>query len=190
MAIKIFIDQGHNPSGVNSGAEGNGLREQDITYNVGIYLAEYLNKDPRFDAITSRKTPDEVLGTNNTTSLRARVDMANSWPADYFISIHANASVNPAQNGSEVYVYSENSPAYDMASDILESIVEIVGMRDNQVRINKTLYVLRKTTMPALLVELGYITNYEDAIQLRDNQRLFAYAIYRGILDYFDYEEL
>ena len=38
MAIRIFIDQGHNPSGVNAGAEGNGLREQDVTYNVGIYL--------------------------------------------------------------------------------------------------------------------------------------------------------
>ena len=190
MAIKIFIDQGHNPSGINAGAEGNGLREQDITYNVGIYLAQYLNNDPRFTAITSRKTPEEILGTNNTTSLRTRVDMANNWPADYFISIHANASVNPALNGSEVYVYRENSPAYDMATDILNSIVEIVGMRDNNVRVNKTLYVLRKTTMPALLLELGYITNYEDSIQLRDNQQLFAYAIYRGILEYFGYSEI
>ncbi len=190
MAIKIFIDQGHNPEGINAGAEGNGLREQDITYNVGIYLAEYLNNDTRFVAMTSRKTPDEILGTNNTTSLRTRVEMANNWPADYFISIHANASTNPQQNGSEVYVYKENSPAYDMATDILKEIVEIVGTRDNGVRINKTLYVLRRTSMPALLIELGYITNYQDSIQLRDNQRLFAYSIYRGILDYFDYDEL
>ncbi len=190
MPIKIFIDQGHNPYGINAGAEGNGLKEQDITYNVGIYLARYLNDDYRFSAMTSRKTPDEILGTNNTTSLRARVEMANNWPADYFISIHVNASENPALNGSEVYVYSENSPAYDMGTDILNSIVEIVGTRNNRVRISRTLFVLRRTTMPAMLVELGYITNYEDAIQLRDNQRLFAYAIYRGILNYFGYEEL
>ena len=50
MAIRIFIDQGHNPSGVNAGAEGNGLREQDVTYNVGIYLANLLNDDTRFTA--------------------------------------------------------------------------------------------------------------------------------------------
>lgn len=54
MAIRIFIDQGHNPSGVNAGAEGNGLREQDVTYNVGIYLANLLNDDPRFTARVSR----------------------------------------------------------------------------------------------------------------------------------------
>lgn len=47
MAIRIFIDQGHNPSGPNTGAEGNGLIEQDITYTVGLYLAELLSADPR-----------------------------------------------------------------------------------------------------------------------------------------------
>ena len=46
MAIRIFIDQGHNPSGPNTGAEGNGLIEQDITYTVGLYLAELLSADP------------------------------------------------------------------------------------------------------------------------------------------------
>ena len=51
MAIKIFIDQGHNPEGINAGAEGFGLREQDITYDVGIYLRDILNRDPRFEAL-------------------------------------------------------------------------------------------------------------------------------------------
>ena len=95
MAIKIFIDQGHNPHSVNAGAEGFGVREQDITYNVGIYLRDFLNADPRFEARTSRNTPEEILGTNNNSSLAARVNMANSWPANYFISIHTNANVNP-----------------------------------------------------------------------------------------------
>ena len=44
MAIRIFIDQGHNPSGPNTGAEGNGLIEQDITYTVGLYLAEQIGR--------------------------------------------------------------------------------------------------------------------------------------------------
>jgi len=89
MAIKIFIDQGHNPTGhPNAGAEANGLHEENITYQVGIYLDNLLNNDSRFDARVSRPTPTTVLGTNSTTSLAERVRMANEWPADYFISIH------------------------------------------------------------------------------------------------------
>lgn len=62
MPIRIYIDQGHNPYGFNAGAEGFGLREQDITYLVGAYLANILNADSRFTAITSRTSPDEILG--------------------------------------------------------------------------------------------------------------------------------
>ena len=78
MAVKIFVDQGHNPYGVNAGAEAFGVREQDITYLVGAYLVDILNADPRFDAIASRQTPDEILGYDNNSSLRERVDMANT----------------------------------------------------------------------------------------------------------------
>ena len=188
MAIKIFIDQGHNPQGVNAGAEGNGIREQDITYPVGIYLRDILNADGRFEARTSRNSPDEVLGTSNATSLASRVNMANSWPADYFISIHCNANTNPAVNGSEVYVYREDSVAGNLATNVLEAIVERVGTKDNGVRENPALYVLRRTSMPAILVELAYVTNAEDAQKLINDQYAFAYAIYEGILDYLDLE--
>ena len=134
MPIRIFIDQGHNPSGPNAGAEGNGLREQDVTYNVGIYLAELLNDDPRFTARTSRTTPTESLGTSNAGSLQQRVSMANSWPADYFVSIHCNSNTNPAINGSEVYVYQTYTQAYWLAQHILNSLVAQAGTRDNGVR--------------------------------------------------------
>ncbi len=184
LAIKIFIDQGHNPQGVNAGAEGFGMREQDITYNVGMYLADILRNDSRFEVKTSRNSSDEVLGTSNATSLATRVDAANSWPADYFISIHANANTNPAINGSEVYVYEEYSQAYYLAEQVLEAMVERVGTKDNGVRLNPSLYVLRRTNMPAILVELGYITNESDAQKLRDDQYEFAYAIYQGLLNY------
>ena len=81
MAIKIFIDQGHNPSGPNTGAEGFGLKEQDITYRVGKELAALLRADERFEVRLSRNTPEERLGTSNATSLAARVRAANAWPA-------------------------------------------------------------------------------------------------------------
>jgi N-acetylmuramoyl-L-alanine amidase len=191
MAIKIFIDQGHNPTGYhNTGAVGNGLFEQDVNYNVGVYLAQLLNNDPRFEARLSRPTPNTVLGTNNTTSLAERVRMANEWPADYFISIHANASVNPAANGSEVYIYQYGTQANWLADQVLRGIVEVVGTNNNGVRTNPSLYVLRRTNMPAILVEMGYLTNTSDAEKLRDDQYQFAQGIYLGILRYFGFPYL
>lgn len=187
LAIKIFIDQGHNPQGVNAGAEGFGLREQDITYNVGMYLANFLREDSRFEVRTSRTSPDQVLGTSNSTSLAARVNAANDWPANYFISIHVNANTNPDVNGSEVYVYQEYTQSYYFGEHILNAIVNQVGTKNNGVRVRPSLYVLRKTNMPAVLVELAYITNSSDAEKLRNNQYQFALAIYTGILSYFGF---
>ena len=92
MAIKIYIDQGHNPKNPNAGAEGNGLREQDIVYKIGIELAELLRANPNFEVKLSRPSSSTQIGSSNSESLRLRVNEANSWGADYFISLHTNAS--------------------------------------------------------------------------------------------------
>lgn len=188
MPIRIFIDQGHNPTGnPNTGAEGNGLIEQDVNFAVGTHLAQLLNDDPRFIARLSRPTPETSLGTSNSASLQTRVNMANSWPADYFISIHCNSNPNPAINGTEVYVYRENTQSFWLAQHVLNSIVAQVGTRDNGVRVNSSLYVLRRTKMPAILVELAYLSNPADAEKLRNEPVSFAEGIYYGILTYFGF---
>ncbi len=187
MAIKIFIDQGHNPTGShNTGAVANGLYEQDITFQVGIYLANLLNNDSRFDARVSRPTPTTVLGTNSTTSLAERVRMANEWPANYFISIHCNSNPNPAINGTEIYIYKYLTQAHWLAQHVMNGITQIAGTKNNGIFERPSLYVLRNTKMPAILVELAYLTNSSDAQKLR-NQYQFAYGIYLGILRYFGF---
>ena len=188
MAVKVFIDQGHNPSGHNTGATGYGIREQDVTYEVGVYLAELLEADGRFAVRLSRNSPDQILGTSNATSLKERVDRANAWPADYFISIHANANLNENVHGSECYVYKAYTDAYYLAGDILKGMVAAAGTKDNGVRVDPGLYVLRKTTMPAVLVELAYVSNDDDAALLKSRGRDFAEGIYQGILSYLGLE--
>lgn len=184
MPIKIFIDQGHNPYGANAGAEGFGLREQDITYLVGTYLANILNRDERFEAITSRQTPDTILGYDTNSSLRTRTEAANAWNADYFLSIHVNANINPAINGTEAYVYRADSPAYYLAQNIVAEIVRRLNTKNNGVFVRPSLYVLRRTNMPSVLIELAYISNEEDAYLLANEPYAFAYAIYVGLLNY------
>ena len=86
MPIKIYIDQGHNPRDYNTGAEGNGYYEQDITYEIGRLLYGYLASNPEFTPMLSRPTPETLLGSTNATSLIERVREANAFGADVFIS--------------------------------------------------------------------------------------------------------
>ena len=184
MAIKIYIDQGHNPVNPNAGAEGNGLREQDITYKIGVSLFNLINYTPGLEAKLSRPSSDTQLGTSNTPSLMARVQDANSWGADYFISLHTNSSANPTASGIEGFVYSLNSPAEELSEDIVESLSEATGLRNRGVYSRPGLYVLRKTAMPSTLIELGFITNPNDARLMNENPDLFARGIYNGIIDF------
>lgn len=185
MAVKIFIDQGHNPRNPNAGAEGNGLYEQNITYAVGVALADILRQDPRFDVLLSRNTPSEVLGTSNAQSLAIRTEAANNYGADAFISIHVNASEITSATGNEAYVFSRSSPAFTLAEDISISLSEATGYPNRGVFVRPSLYVLRNTSMPAVLVELGFITNPGEAELMNENPLLYARGIYNGILRYY-----
>ena len=184
MAIKIYIDQGHNPVNPNAGAEGNGLREQDVVYPIGIELAELLRANGNFEVRLSRPTADTQIGTSNSTSLRLRVQDANSWGADYFISLHTNASDITSATGSEALVYSQPSTAAELGEDLLRELNRVTGLANRGVKSRPGLYVLRRTTMPAVLMELGFISNPEDAALMSGRPDLFARGLYNGLLDY------
>ncbi len=186
MAIKIFIDQGHNPAGFNTGAEGNGYFEQDITYTVGRLLYDLLAADSAFEPRLSRPTESTILGTSNNDSLRVRVAQANAYGADLFVSIHTNAAENPAATGTEALVYSPSSTvAREVAENILLELNRLTGLRNRGIVYRPGLYVLRRTEMPAVLVELGFITNSVDAALMVEEPELFAEGIYRGIRRYY-----
>lgn len=186
MAIKIYIDQGHNPSGFNTGAEGNGYYEQDITYEIGRRLYNLLLSNPEFEPRLSRPTPETVLGTNNSTSLVERVNQANSWGADIFISLHNNAAENPRATGNEALVYGPGSTvAIALGENILEQLTLTTGLRNRGIVYRPGLYVLKETEMPAVLVEMGFISNPDDADLLVNSPYLFSTGIYRGILIYY-----
>lgn len=187
MSIKVYIDQGHNPSGFNTGAEGNGFYEQDITYEVGVLLYELLRRNPDFEPRLSRPTESTILGTSNSSSLTTRVRQANEWGADLFLSIHTNAAENPNATGSEALIYSESSTvAKGVAEDILEQLVLTTGLRNRGIVERPGLYVLKRTQMPAVLVEMGFISNTTDAELMAYSPQLFAEGIYRGLVEYYD----
>ncbi|PKM62551.1 MAG: cell wall hydrolase [Firmicutes bacterium HGW-Firmicutes-21] len=188
MPIKVFIDQGHNPTGFHdTGAEAFGLTAQEVNFEVGICLATLLNNDPRFEARLSRPTPETVIGTDSVSSVEERVAMANEWPADYLISIQCNYNFDPEVNGTEVYVFRNFTSSSWLAQNVVREISDVVETKNNGVFVNPYIYLLRYARMPAIMVYLAYITNQLDAQKLRDEPTKFASGIYVGLLRFLGY---
>ena len=93
---------------------------------------------------------------------------------DYFISLHCNASSNTEASGSEAYVYRLSSPAYQLGESILDGLNYRMGMENRGVFARPSLYVLRATSMPAVLVEMGFLTNQHDVYLLTRDPEGFA----------------
>lgn len=179
MATKIFIDPGHG--GTNPGAVGNDVIEQEVNLSVAKTLAQNL-RNMGYDVMLYRTTRDENVISPIAADLRNRARMANEWGADYFVSIHTNSSSNPQANGFETYVYRKGTTAEQLANSIQTSVINSLGMKDNGVR-QANFSVLRNSNMPAVLVELGYLSNPTEALNLNSSawRNRIAGAIADGI---------
>ena len=177
--MKIFIDAGHNYSGADTGARGNGLKEQDITFAIADKLRALFISAGHSVKMSRNKLTDNI-GRNGTESVNARPKIANEWGADLHLSIHCNA-FNGCANGTECLVYSFGSRAATYAEGIQEDIVTTLGTKSRGVKERKDLAALRLTSMPAVLIETAFIDHAGDAALLKDRQDDFAAAIFRGI---------
>ena len=178
--MKIFIDPGHG--GPDPGATGNGVVEEVVNLNVSLELARLL-RQAGYSVMIYRTTSDENVLQNKNADLRNRAQMANDWGADYFISIHTNSSENTAAQGVEAYVYRLGGASERLGKSITSAVSRELGSRDRGV-MKANFAVLRRTNMPAVLVELGYLTNKTEALNLNSPawQRAVAKAIFDGIV--------
>ena len=175
---KVVIDPGHG--GSDPGAVGiNGLRETDIVLEVSKSVSGFL----------TNKGVKTILTRNyeRTLDLQPRVVKANNSRADAFISIHANATRGKRKdvNGLETYYYS-GFKGYSLAKNIQKEILIISPQSPDRGVRRSSFYVIRKTSMPAALVEIGFVTGMYDANLLRQkNYRdKMSFAIAKGILNY------
>lgn len=175
--MKIFLDPGHNYAGVDTGAAANGLREQEISFWIAEKLSRLLQA-AGYEVNRSRRRLADNLGASTVGSLAKRCAIAEGWGADLFVSIHCNAG---GGTGTETFVYSEGSPAVPYAEAIQAAICGRLGLKNRGVKPRPALYVLKHTTMPALLVETAFLDNESDAEKLRNRQADFAQAIFEGL---------
>lgn len=162
--MKIFINPGHG--GDDSGACANGLIERDVNLFIGQRVQTYL----------------QAVGYNvklfQYNSLQAICHEANSWLADFFVSIHCNTG---GGKGTESFYMSEQGKL--LATAIQNQIVSSLPVVNRGVKF-EDFCVLRDTNMPAALIECAFIDNPSDAKLLREREDDFARAIARGISDF------
>ena len=148
--MKWYLDFGHG--GKDSGAvSANKTKESNIVLKIGMLVKNNLEK-----------AGEEVVTTREKDlyySLDYRTSKANKENCDYFISIHMNSSTNKTAKGCEVWVYDKSSKLYNLANKLSTNISNKINTPNRGVKISKEFSVLRKTTMPALLIEIDFISN-------------------------------
>jgi len=179
----IVIDAGHGYP--DAGASGYGILEKDVTLDTSLRLAAYIKKTP-FKIVMTRDEDTKV-------ELTERVKIAKQAGGDLFVSIHANSS-NGNGHGTETYFTTTKNPnnvqSEAEATYIQNRLLASWDLSDRGVK-DGNFHVIRENTMPAVLVELGFIDNKADNDKLRSPQmrEAAAKAIYLGILDYYYHYE-
>ena len=159
--MKVFLNPGHHP-GVDSGAVNTsyGVQEADIVRSIGSLVEKYL--------------------------IAAGVEVCSIQSDNLAgVSIHCNSAVNLSAQGTETLVYSFGGRAERAAGHIQSQLAGSLGTIDRGLKERSELIVLKRTAMPAVLVETAFISNEEDVQLLMNNQDEIARAIARGITDYF-----
>ena len=157
---KLVIDLGHG--GSDPGAVGqNGTHEADVILAIGkeiVLLLKGYKVNYKFTRLS-----------NTGLSLLERCKIANSFDADYFISIHINSAKDKSVRGVEVFKYSNNNDKINkFSSGICDDISKSLNIRNRGPKINKELYVIKNTKMPAALIEVDFISNKDCERDLND----------------------
>lgn len=167
----VVINAGHFV-GVDPGAPGSRSTEAKIVR----YISEVVVNDLEAKGIEAQLITDD--------SLSEVCRQANAYNADLFVSIHCNSAPNYSAHGTETYYYAGSEHSYKLASCIQAQLLFTMGTSDRGLKDGSWLYVLKHTAMPAVLTEIGFISNYAEETYIIEHKRVIAHAIARGIIDF------
>lgn len=169
--MKIFINAGHATT-YDCGAVGaSGSKESEINLQIAEVTAKAL-----------KQAGHKVTLYQQQRKLADVTAKANQSKAVLFVAIHCNGSANATANGTETWHYTGCPYGAKYAKAIQTELVKTLGTKDRGVKESTSLYVLRKTTMPAVLVETGFITNSDEEKLILANIGNIGEAIAKAIL--------
>lgn len=170
--MKIMLDPGHGGSDLGA---CNGVHHESVyALDIAKWLCAKLTAQGCIVGFT--RTDD------NYVSINSRYKIANTWGADTFVSIHLNSALGNA-HGVETLVYSDTGKSAQLAALVQDKIIALTGAINRGIKVRTDLGVLRGTSMPAILVETGFISNTAECARLATTayRQTIAEAIARGV---------
>lgn len=188
----VVIDAGHG--GEDSGAVANSVLEKDINLEIALKLRDMLKasgievKMIRESDISIYDTASGTIRERKVSDLKNRVEIVNSNKKNILVSIHQNKFEQSQYSGAQMFYSTNNNKSQVLAENIRKSITGLI-QPENKRELKQggsDIYLLNKATVPAVIVECGFISNEEEAKNLSDKeyQSKMAFAIYCGILEY------
>ncbi len=172
-----------------------GTVEKDINLEISLILSSFL-KSGGYDVILTRQadvSTDDVetdkISTRKKSDLKNRLKLMSDYPNALFVSIHLNKFTTSAANGSQIFYNGKIEESRILGEHIQKKIVSL--LQPYNTRVNKqatsSTYILYNATIPAVLVECGFLSNKAELEKLktRDYQTQIAFCIFCGINEYF-----
>ena len=182
----VVLDAGHG--GTDSGKVGiNGVKEKDINLTITNSVKKILEKE-NIQVIMTRET-DEQLAQSKVEDLKYRVKIMNEVSPILAVSIHQNSYHEEYVKGAQVFYYGNSGDAERLAELIQTRLKEGVDPENNrQAKANESYYLLKKTSIPVVIVECGFLSNWEEAklLQEEEYQNRIAWAVAMGTIRYLD----
>lgn len=193
----IAIDAGHGgPDG--GAASKQGLIEKDVTLPISLYLRDFLQEAGALVVMTREidtdlANPDtKGLSKRKTEDLLRRASMIKEKEADLLISVHLNAIPSPRWKGAQTFYSPARKQSGQVAQLIQDEIKRVINNTDRTAKKTDDIFILRTVECPAALVEVGFLSNEEEARLMSSSQyqKQMANAIYQGILRYYSGESV
>jgi N-acetylmuramoyl-L-alanine amidase len=193
----IALDPGHG--GPDGGAQSkDGTVEKDINLNISLHLRDYLQEAGALVVMTREDDKDladsstKGYSKRKTEDLMNRAQFINQQKSDLFLSVHVNSIPSTKWSGAQTFYYPNHKDSIVLATFIQE---ELKTNLNNTERIAKpvgNVFLLKTLQMPSALIEVGFLSNPEEADKLksRNYQKKLAAAIYQGVLRYYSGEKV
>lgn len=185
---RVIIDAGHG--GDDPGKVGvNNVLEKDINLKIAGFVEKKLT-EMGYEVVMTRDE-DEMLANPDSTNkkiqdMKARVELINQKAPALALSIHQNSYHEGSVHGAQVFYYSHSTEGEKAAKIMQKALLTVDSENTRQAKANDCYYLLKRTEVPTIIVECGFLSNAQEAEKLLDEeyQKKLADAITQGITEY------